>query len=142
MKKVIIIESLLFFVLAVLCFLIVQTFIFSSQLFNQAEEFSILALKQQNLDLIESYMIAAERARSGAINDLLFGLLIYLPSFLAVISTMTIIAVKPLPGIKPIIEKYKSFKEKRKVKKSERDKKNKAKRIAVLEKELTELKKD
>lgn len=142
MKKVIFIECILLFVLAVICYWIVNSFIYSSNLFGQSEELMNLAIRQSDIDLKESYILAAEKTKSDGVANLLLGLLLYVPAFLAVLSTMIIIAVKPLTGIGPLVEKYRAWTERRKGDKAQKRQAQKQEQIAELEKKLNELKKD
>lgn len=58
------------------------------------------------------------------------------------IAAMIIIAVKPLTGISPLVEKYRAWAERRKGNKEQKRKNQKQEQIAELEKKLNDLKKD
>ena len=69
-------------------------------------------------------------------------IVLYFVSTITSLTVMVLVAIKDFPVFKPLIEKFNNWNFRRKQTKAAQKQKNKEKRIAKLEKELTELKKD
>ena len=129
MKRTIIIEILLLFVLAVLLACTIKLFVYINDLKEEMEAYGLTsgfgyAVYSGRISTATSYVI---------------------PTFIAAIATavaMVLVAVFNLPAFKPLVDEMKARKEQRAAAKAELAEVAKQQRIEKLQAELDELKKD
>lgn len=144
MKRTIVIEVLLSFIFVVLAYLFISYLINAVQNFSFADNW-LKSNLESGYDG-ESVLNEAEIIKEAATRQILFATLLYLPAVLADLAAMIIIAIHPLPGFKPLVEKYSKWsssrKEAREAERAEKAEADKQRRIEELQAELDALKKD
>ena len=136
MKRVIIVETLLFICFcALFCFSI----LFFVNCSVQLEEWNAYVEKADTLppEFLDQYRYFYDMG----VTNLCYGLCLLVSSLCAT-SAMVLIAVFPLSGIKPLVEKVQAKREARANLRAEKAEADKQRRIEELQAKLDELKKD
>lgn len=140
MKRTIAIEALLFFIVAVLIYLFISNLISAVQNLNFANDLLNSRLEEGYSE--EVALREVDNIKEISTRQVLFATLLYLPAAIADFTSIVLIAVFPLPGIKPLVEKVQARREARFAARAEKAEADKQKRIEELQAELDELKKD